>query len=386
MPRRANAPASDSLAVIKNLSIHFADLEDPRIARTRRHELLNIVTMSLCGVICGADGWEALAEFAESKREWFEEQLFDLPHGTPSADTFRRVFCALDTQQFEQCLRRWVNDVADSFKDQVVAFDGKALRGAIARAGSTTPLHLVQAWVSEQRLMLGQHVAEGGASGEPAAMVAILKLLDLKGAVVTTDANGCTAAVTDAVRAAGADFVLALKGNRGPQHKHVQNAFAKADSKALSISSTTNAGHGRKEARIVYALAASEWPWPEWNGVKSFVMVERVRQSSNDESTETSFYLSSLPPNAAVLADKIRKHWSIENGLHWLLDVAFGEDSQRVRDSRGAQNFALLNRLALMLVRNETTKKKGAPTKRKRAGWDNNYLALVLTRGLTPAP
>lgn len=384
MARKPKKAAPEPLAALERLVIHFADLEDPRTARTSRHELLHILAMSLCGAICGADGWEALEEFAESKREWFEE-LFDLPYGTPSADTFRRVLCALDTTQFEQCFRGWINDVAKSFKGQVVALDGKSLRGAIERAGSTTPLHLVQAWVSEQRLMLGQRVAEGGASGEPAAMVEILKLFDLEGAVVTADANGCTTAVTEAVRAAKADYVLALKGNRAPQHKYVQEAFATADSKAMSTSSTTNAGHGRQEARIVYALPATEWPWPEWRDVKSLVMIERVRQDATESSTETSFYLSSLPPNAAVLADKIRKHWSIENELHWVLDVAFGEDFQRVRDARGAQNFALLNRLALMLVRNETTKKKGAPTKRKRAGWDNNYLALVLTRGLESA-
>lgn len=364
--------------------IHFAPLDDPRTARTSRHELLHILAMSLCGAICGADGWDSLEEFAESKSEWFEE-LFDLPYGTPSADTFRRVLCALDTQQFEACFRGWINDVASSFKGQVVALDGKSLRGAIERAGSTTPLHLVQAWASEQRLMLGQRLAKGGAAGEPAAMVELLKLLDLEGAVVTTDANGCTAVLTEAVRAAGADFVLALKGNRGPQHKYVQETFANASPKAMSTSSTTNAGHGRQEARIVYALPATDWAWPEWRDVKSLVMIERVRQDATDSSTETSFYLSSLSPDAGALADKIRKHWSIENELHWVLDVAFGEDAQRLRNARGAQNFALLNRLALMLVRNETTKKKGAPTKRKRAGWDNNYLALVLTRGLEPS-
>ena len=384
MPRRNKAPSPEKLAAVERIVIHFGDLEDPRSARTTRHDLLHILTMSLCGVICGADGWEALEEFAESKREWFEE-LFELPDGTPSADTFRRVFCSLDTEQFERCFRGWINAVATSVKGQVVPLDGKSLRGAIERAGSTTPLHLVQAWVSEQRLMLGQRVAKGGASGEPAAMVELLKLLDLKGAVVTADANGCTPAVSDAAQKAGADFVLALKGNRGPQHKHVQNAFANAESKGMSVSSTTNAGHGRQEARIVYALPATEWPWPEWRGVKSFVMIERVRQDATDSSTETSFYLSSLPPKAELLADKIRKHWSIESQLHWVLDVAFGEDAQRIRDARGAQNFALLNRLALMLLRNETTKKKGAPTKRKRAGWDDNYLALVLTSGLEPA-
>ena len=384
MPRRPKKPTAEQFSGLERVFIHFAPLDDPRTARTRRHELLHILVMSLCGAICGADGWEALEEFAESKAEWFEE-LFDLPYGTPSADTFRRVLCALDTEQFEQCFRGWINDVAKSFKGEVIALDGKSLRGAIEKAGSTTPLHLVQAWASEQRLMLGQRAAAGGASGEPAAMVELLKLFDLEGAVVTTDANGCTQAVLDAVRNARADFVIALKGNRGPQLRHVQEAFSQAKPNEMSTSSTTNTGHGRKEARIVYALPATGWSWPEWAGVKSFVMIERVRQATtNDTSTESSFFLSSLPPDAAVLADKIRKHWSIENQLHWVLDVAFGEDAQRVRDARGAQNFALLNRLALMLVRNETTKKKGAPTKRKRAGWDNNYLALVLTRGLEP--
>jgi hypothetical protein len=158
--------------VIEKVFVHFSELEDPRIARTRIHDLMHILVMSLCGVICGADGWEALAEFAESKKEWFEE-IFDLPDGTPSPDTFRRVFCALDTTAFEGCFRRWVADVAQIFEREVVALDGKSLRGAFSSASSTTPLHLVSAWATRQRLVLAQQVATGGASGEPAAMVAI---------------------------------------------------------------------------------------------------------------------------------------------------------------------------------------------------------------------
>jgi len=367
--------------VVEKVFVHFSELEDPRIARTRRHELMDVLVMSLCGVICGADGWEALAEYAESKQEWFEEVL-GLQNGTPSADTFRRVICALDTTAFEACFRSWIRDISQRFEREVVALDGKSLRGAFTSANSTTPLHLVSAWATKQRLVLAQKAAVGGASGEPAAMVAILKMLDLKGAIVTTDANGCTVAVTAAVRAAGGDYVVTLKGNRAPQLAHVQKTFAQATDSAMSKSSTTNSGHGRQEARIVYALPAAGWEWPDWCDVRSFVMVERVRETSEGQSTETHFYISSLKPNAELFADAIRAHWGIENELHWMLDVVFREDDQRIRDQRGAENFAVLNRLALMLLRNEKTRKVGAPTKRKRAGWSNEYLARVLTCGL----
>ncbi len=382
-------PASKKVKpeVVRRIFEHFAELEDPRIKRTRRHELLHVLVMSLCGAIAGADGWEALAAFAHSKRRWFEE-LFDLPNGTPSADTFRRVFCALDPVEFEKCFRKWVNDVAASFKGEVIALDGKSLRGAVNRASSTTPLHLMQVWATKQRLVLAQRAVEG-AAGEPAAIPELLKLLDLKGAVVTSDANGCTAATTVAVREAGADYIIALKGNRGPQHKHVRAAFETADPKGLSTSSKTNEGHGRIETRTVFAMPASGWTWAEWCDVKTFVMIERRRlmvgAAPETETVELGFYITSRPPNAAALSKNIRAHWGIENGLNWVLDVAFREDNQLIRDRRGAENFAIITRLSLMLLRNEKTAKYGSTTKRKRAGWDDDYLALVLTRGLAEA-
>lgn len=363
--------------------VHFGGLEDPRITRTRRHELMHVLTMSLAGVICGADGWEALEEFAASKRDWFA-QFFDLPHGTPSADTFRRVFCALDPVAFEDCFRKWIEDVAGPFRGEVVAIDGKTLRGAFNRANSRSALHLVHVWATKQHLVLGQQEAKGGASGEPSAIIEILKQLKLKDAVVTIDANGCTSAVTVAAREAKANYVIATKGNRKPQLECIQRAFSVVDDADRSTASSTNSGHGRHEARIVQAIAATGWQWPEWRDVKSFVMIERVRKNREEEpSTETHFFISSLPPNAAVLAEKVRSHWGVEN-MHWQLDVAFGEDDQRIQDRVGATNFAVLNRLALMMLRNEKTKKKGAPTKRKRAGWDTNYLALVMAAGISP--
>lgn len=374
MPKRPPEPFA-------KIFIHFGEIEDPRVTRTRHHELLHVLAMSLSGVICGADGWEALEEFAESRREWFE-QFFDLPYGTPSADTFRRVFSALDPEVFESCFRSWIEDVAAPFRGEVVALDGKTLRGAFDRANAKSPLHLVHAWATEQHLVLGQKEAEGGASGEPATMVEMMKRLKLRGSVITVDANGCTAAVTIAAREAGADFVLATKGNRKPQLECVQQAFAAIADSQRSTFSSTESGHGRSEARIVHAISAVGWKWPEWRDVKSFVMVERVRKNGDEAaSTDTHFFISSLAPDAAVLARKIRAHWGIEN-FHWMLDVAFREDDQLIQEKVAATNFAVLNRLALMMLRNEKTKKKGAPTKRKRAGWDTSYLELVMIAGL----
>ncbi|MDP3571547.1 MAG: ISAs1 family transposase [Archangium sp.] len=370
---------------VRRVFEHFAELEDPRIKRTRRHELLHVLVMTLCGAIAGADGWEALAAFSHAKRKWFEG-LFDLPNGTPSADTFRRVLCALEPREFEKCFRKWVDDVAASFKGEVIALDGKSLRGAVDHAGSTSPLHLMQVWATKQRLVLAQRAVDG-AAGEPAAIPELLKLLDLEGAVVTSDANGCTAATTVAVREAGADYLVALKGNRGPQYKHVRNAFETADLKEISASSKTNKGHGRIETRTVYAMPAFGWTWADWRDVKTFVMIERRRlmvgAAPETETVEVGFYLTSLPPKATALSKRIRAHWGIENGLNWVLDVSFGEDRQLIRDRRGAENFAIITRLAHMLLRNEKTAKYGSTTKRKRAGWDDDYLALVLTRGLT---
>lgn len=360
----------------------FSDLEDPRIERTRRHELLPIIVMSLCAIIAGADGWEAIAAFSKAKLDWLKGFL-ELPNGAPSADTFRRVLCTLSPERFGACFRRWVAAISRDFKGEVVAVDGKSLRGAIDRAQTTTPFHLLQVWATEQRLVLAQRAVDG-APGEVAAISDLLSLLDLDGAVVTVDANGCTANTAAAARDAGAHYLLALKGNRGRLFTHVRDTFEKAlkHPRGISQITTTNEGHGRIERRTVHAIAAVDWPAPAWRDVVTFVRIERERTVGEETTSEVSFYLSSLKPNAATIAPKIRAHWGIENNLNWELDVTFREDNQRVRDHTGAENLALLNRLAMMLLKNETTAKYGGPTKRKRAGWDNDYLARVLTRGL----
>jgi predicted transposase YbfD/YdcC len=369
---------------------HFKDLPDPRIERTRLHSLLNVLVMALSCVVAGADGWDAMAAFAKLNRKWFEGFL-DLPAGVPSADTFRRVLSSLEPKAFEKCFRELVTGLAQSLEGEVVAIDGKALRGAIQKAGSKTPLHLVHVWATKQRLLLSQRAVTRGASGEVAASLEMLALLDLRKAIVTTDANGCTAEMTTAIRAQGADYVLALKGNRGKQHEYVERLFADAEARryvGVPKHVTRDDAHGRVEKRIVRVLEPTDWPTAkraQWTDRRTAVQIERVRRVNGKTSTERHYYVSSLPPDPETHARVVREHWGIENHLHWSLDVTFGEDRRIIRDEVGAQNFALLARLALMLLRNEKSEKYGAPIKRKMAGWNPDYIFRVLTAGITKA-
>lgn len=368
---------------------HFEELPDPRIERTRAHSLLNILVMALCGVIVGVDGWDSLALFAKSRADWLRTFL-DIPGRTPSADTFRRVFSSLDPKAFEKCFRQFISSIAQSFEGEVVAIDGKSLRGAIDKAGSTTPLHLVHVWATNQRLLLSQRAVRG-APGEVAASVEMLECLDLRGAIVTTDANGCTGKMTTAVRARGADYVLALKGNRGTHHKYVIEQFeAAAKNKYAGVPTyrSRDKAHGRKEERVLRVLELASWPETrahDWTDRRTAVLIERTREVHGKTSVEKHYYVSSLPPDPKVHAGVVRAHWGVENHLHWALDVTWGEDRRIIRDKTGAQNFALLTRLALMLLRSEKTEKLSAPMKRKMAGWNPDYLLRVLSAGITPA-
>lgn len=364
---------------------HFGALKDRRVNRTRFHELLHILVMALCGAIAGAEGWDDLAEFARIREPLFREFL-PLRRGTPSADTFRRVLSRLEPQALEACLRAWVGSVAQSFVGEVIAVDGKSVRGAAERAGSTSPLHLLHVWATEQQLLLAQR-AVAGAPGEVSAIPELLRLLDLKGAVVSADANGCTPAVCEAVVAQGADYVLALKGNRAALHTEVQALFEAARPRAVRRRSAQQreAAHGRKEKRVVSALDCSALAaerFAQWKGLRTAVRVQRTREVAGRTSHEEHFYISSLAPDPVRLAHAVRAHWGVENNLHWCLDVAFGEDRRRVRDATGAQNLALLTRLALMLLKRESGVKRGVRAKQKVVGWQPDYLLTVLTRGL----
>jgi predicted transposase YbfD/YdcC len=357
----------------------FAEVEDPRIDRRKLHPLINVLVMALCGSIAGANGWDELAMFARSQLSFFEE-ILDVAHGSPSADTFRRVFEVLKPRELEDALRRWVGAMAATFEGEIVAIDGKSLKAAIDRAGTTTPLHILHAWAVGQHLLLGQQLVEG-TPGEVGAIPELLQRISIEGATVTTDANGCTKSVTAAIRNAGANYVLALKGNRGPLHERVKELFAAAERRrfrGFPAHRTKDEAHGRTELRTVRALPLAVEGWQD---MTSAVLIDRLRTVAGKTTTQRHYYISSLPPDAARMSHAIRAHWGIENNLHWHLDVAFDEDSRKIRDERSAENFSLVARLALMMLK-RSPEKLSIALKRKKAGWEPNYLLQLIRGGI----
>jgi predicted transposase YbfD/YdcC len=378
-----SAPGSQAVRLILH---HFRQVKDPRVARTRRHPLLNVLVMALCAAVCGADGFKAMAVFARSCADFFR-QFLDLTHGTPSADTFRRVFGAICPRAFEAAFRSWVEALAQSLKGEVVAADGKAVRGAIKAAGAT-PLHLLHVWATEQRLLLAQE-AVPGAPGEAAALPQLIRALQVQGSVITADANGCSTEVAQACVDQQADYVLTLKGNRGPLHALVQTFFIlqywqqKLPRSPKRSYRKSERSHGRQEERHVWAVNLAHWGLA-FPGLKSAVLVRRERRlPAKAPQVHWHTYLSSLPADAPGLARAIRQHWGVENGLHWVLDVGFGEDRRRVRHATAAENLARLHRLALTLLQREQTARQGIALKRQQAGWDRAYLLRVLSSGLS---
>jgi predicted transposase YbfD/YdcC len=364
---------------------HFAELEDPRVERTKRHPLLSVVAVALCGVICGADSWVEVAAFGEVRREWLASWL-DLPGGIPSHDTFGRVFAALDPAAFEACFAGWVRAVAEATGGQVVAIDGKVARGSHDRGAGRAALDLVSAWASTNRLVLAQvAVAEG--SNEIPAIPALLRLLALRGCIVTVDAIGCQTAIAQAIRAQGADYVLALKENQESLFAAVGGAFAELTAGTMAYRHATHRevdkGHGRLEVRTTTLIddpALLAWLNPEgaWEGLAGLARVVAERRIDGARSTETRYYLASLTAARSV-HQAVRSHWGIENSVHWVLDMTFREDLCRVRVGHGAHNFSLLRRLSLNLLRQDRAARCGIKGRRLKAALDPAYLLAVLS-------
>jgi predicted transposase YbfD/YdcC len=368
---------------------HFASLDDPRVERTKRHPLLAILAIALCGVIVGAESWDEIEEFGNAKAEWFGHVL-DLPHGIPSHDTFNRVFAALDPHQFRACFAAWMQGVAQVLPTEVIALDGKTLRRSHDRLNGREAIHLISAWASRNQLVLAQERVETKAN-EITAVPQLLQVLALNGCLVSIDAIGCQREIAQQILDHGGDYILALKENQPTLWEEVQSLFVQArdhlfvdlvEEQARDVSK----GHGRLEIRHhtviadpdVLAWLDDEYGWP---GLKALGMVEAERRLGATRSTQTRYYLLSRALSAKDFGAAVRSHWGIENQVHWTLDVTFGEDHSRIRAGYAAENVAVLRQLALNLVRHHQTNRLSIKAKRKKAGWDNAYL-LQLLQGL----
>jgi predicted transposase YbfD/YdcC len=356
---------------------YFADLPDPRVERTRWHRLDDILVITLCAVICGADGFEEIERFGKARHDWLKRFLA-LPKGIPSHDTFNRVLAALDRKKFAECFTRWMTDLCERTGLRTIAVDGKSCRAAAADTFSGC-LHLVSAWAVENNLILGQ-VAVADGSNEIAAIPELLKVLDLKGALVTIDAAGCQTEIVEQIREQGGDYLVAVKGNQPTLQQAVHAVFDRAGETEFSgcrMAATVEDGHGRHEERYITVIQNPEGLPGEWADVGAVVMVGREREVKGKNASTAHYYITSLRGTAKKLAGYVRGHWGVENGLHWCLDVSFGEDANRTRDRNAGANLGVVRRVAASLLKQD--KSRGSiKAKRFGAALDEKYLERIL--------
>ena len=374
----------DAQGFIEGLQECFKDLSDPRIEKSCEHRLFDILAIAILSVACGADDWCGMAMFAQVKLEWLKTFL-DLPGGAPSHDTFRRVFGLLDRTQFAASLFHWTKALAEAAGGKLVAIDGKTLRRTFSKKSGLKALHLVTAWASDNGLTLGQVACEEK-SNEITAIPQLLKLLNLKGCTVTIDAMGCQKQIAEEIREQQAHYVLAVKDNQPTLYADLKQVFEKAlDTDFADVRytthTTTETAHGRTTERIYHAIELPEdHPQREtWRDLRTLVLTTSLVSVGDQETRETRMYISDLAPRAKSLGAAIRKHWSIENSQHWVLDVVFQEDSARQQDRNGSTNLGAIRRLIVSLLRQELTLKRGAKTKRMVCALDTNYLLKVFS-------
>ncbi len=363
---------------------HFQDLEDPRWPRYKLHKFNDLLFIAICATLSGADGWSDIEQFAHAKKDWLRRYL-ELPHGLPSDDTFRRVISRINPEAFEACFRSWISSVVDHTDGELIAIDGKTLRGSYDRDDDKAALCMVSAWASAERLILAQERVSDK-SNEITAIPALLSALELSGCLVTLDAMGTQRTIAGQIIDQDGDYVLALKSNHPTLYEDVRTFFKEAQAQQYqgidhNFCEQTDAGHGRIEVRRCWAVGDINWlrHQDRWAGLRSLVLVEARRIVGQQESLEQRYYITSVAPVASKLLAAVRGHWGIENQVHWVLDVSFSEDRSRIRKGYGAANMSLLRRLTLNLIRQEQTVKSSLKQKRKRAGWDNRYLEKVLS-------
>jgi len=367
------------------LTHHFRELSDPRLGRLCRHELLDVIGIAICAVLCGQHTWTDIAFYGQDHQAWLRTFL-RLPNGVPSHDTFRYVFTRLDPAAFQRCFASWIEALSAATGLAHIAIDGKALRGSLDRARGQAPLHLVSAWASANHVTLGQ-VAVADKSNEITAIPRLLEVLDVTGAVVTIDAMGCQKEIAALVRDEGADYVLAVKDNQPRLLADLQAAVAahldqpEGNDPACQLE-TVDTGHGRKEVRSYTLLTDLSLIRDRalWQDLHAACFAVNERTVAGQTSVEARYYIGSLPGGVADYAQVIRDHWGIENNCHWVLDVLFREDGSRARREHGAENLAWLRRMALSLLKNDTTCNRGLRAKSAKALADHDFLLQLLSR------
>lgn len=367
------------------IETHFSTLTDPRVQGRCKHQLIDIITIIICAVICGANDFVQIQKFGEAKQEWLKTFL-ELPYGIPSHDTIGRLLSVLSNDLVNECFLNWIQSVCIVTEGEIIPIDGKTLRRSYDSSSNKAAIHMVSAWATQNGMALGQ-IKTDAKSNEITAIPKLLDMLELKGCIVTIDAMGTQKNIAKKIIDKDADYVLALKGNQSSIHKDVELYFndipSDFDGAGTSIDTweTIDGDHGRIEIRKYTLVSDIEWLQGKenWDGLRSIGMVETIRDTGEKLNTEKRYYLSSLENDVHKFSDAVRKHWEVENKLHWVLDVSFREDESRIRKGNAAENMAIIRHLALNLLNRDTHSKVGKKTKRLMAGWDENYLTKVLS-------
>lgn len=377
-----------SQSVGTSLTAHFAQVPDPRLDRTKDHQLLDILVIAICAILCGANDWVGVATFGTSRLAWFRTFL-ELANGIPSHDTFGRVFARLDPEAFAQAFLNWTQAIRDVLQAEVIAIDGKILRRSHDKNLGKGAIDMVSAWATANHLVLGQRkTAEK--SNEITAIPELLRVLDVAGCIVTIDAMGCQTKIVETIVERGGDYVIAVKENQPRLYDDLQTTFRDAQAThfqemAHDFHQTVEKDHGRIETRRCWTMAEPGYldyinDTQAWKHLRTVVMVEAERQIGSHTTVETRYFIVSLENNAPLALHAVRGHWGIENQVHWILDIAFREDESRVRKDHGPENFAVLRHIALNLLRQDKATKLGTQNKRLKAAWDQDYLLALLTQ------
>jgi predicted transposase YbfD/YdcC len=366
---------------------HFSKVVDPRKDRTKEHKLIDIIVIAICAVICGAEGWTDIENFGKSKISWLNTFL-ELPNGIPSHDTFGRVFSQLDAQQFQLAFYEWVWAVNEIIQGQIVNIDGKRLGGSEDKLLGKRAIYMVSAWAEENEIVLGQRKVDEK-SNEITAIPELLKILAISGCIVTIDAIGTQTQIAQSIVDAKADYVLSVKQNQGHLFEDISVLFAVDQAQDFKYASfahhqTVNKGHGRIEIRECWSTSNPAYlnlirSRESWAGLHSIAMVVCTRIVAGQETKRVRYYISTLPSDAKRLLHIVRRHWAIENELHWVLDVALNEDHSRVRKDQAPENLAVLRHIALNLLKQEKTANGGIHAKQLQAAWKDEYLLKVLS-------